>query len=336
VNESLSENNTYEDSVIVTQWSRNREKLIMDNMMQDDIFAERNETYEQYRLHRDPYRAAKAVAENVLGFDVNPSDGDTVDVPPEFEDTEFQEHLTRWLHDYLEYEKDCNNNGSEGEPESLSAYRKQWPAPREEDGAMLEADIAKQIGIDYTEQVPIFFPRIDGDIYELPVPDGLKLATDSIKDDEKNSSTNGSLDMSSVKTNILIVTAARHSVEQSDTYDTLTAFVTACTRDLLKEAIDDEEPPFDLDQCGEKTEFVELSDRDMSLVNTICEGNNSQYPTPEVFVETAIRKELDLRPGETTTKTIDLSTELAAAIEGTEMDEFRDTIESALREKLDE
>jgi hypothetical protein len=309
--------------------------------MQDhDIFPERNETYEQYRLNLDPYRAAKAVAENVFGFDVNRiSDGDTfiVDVPSKYENTEFRDHLVRWLNGYVEYRDACKNDDHDGEQESLSVYRERWPEPREEDGAMLQTDIAEQIGIDYAEQDPVFFPRINGDIYELPLVDGRKLCVDRVTENESQKPINDdSTDTPSATVDSLIVTSARHSVEQNEEYETLTDFVTDCIRSLLKEAIDDQAPPFVLDHRSGRTEGIELLNRDMSLISTICDESDSPYSDPGIFIETAIRKKLDLVPGETTTMTIDVPVEIATVLKNTEVAEFSDTIESALQQELDE
>lgn len=153
------------------------------NTEDDELFAERNDVYEQYRLSLDQYRAARGVAKHLLDspFDIIRGDDEyVVRLSSKYEDTPFHEHSERAVNQYKQLKRKADNSNGDGEPGSLPEYREHWPAPPKEVGAMVTEEVAARIGTDYTHDDPLFFPRENGNIYELPLPDGRVLAVDEI------------------------------------------------------------------------------------------------------------------------------------------------------------
>lgn len=99
----------------------------------DEPFAERNDVYEQYRLRLDQYRAARGVAEHLLGssFEIERNGSEyAVRLSPEYENTAFHDHCVRAFNRYHELKQAANNSNGDGEPGSLPQYREHWPAHR--------------------------------------------------------------------------------------------------------------------------------------------------------------------------------------------------------------
>ena len=87
----------------------------------------------------------KGVAEFLLDgdFEITSQDGKCEIIPPaEYGDTAFFDHFERTLDEYTAMKHQVEEEN--GEPGSLSDYRKQWPSPRKEDGVMVQEDVAKQ------------------------------------------------------------------------------------------------------------------------------------------------------------------------------------------------
>jgi superfamily II DNA or RNA helicase len=223
--------------VLTTNWDGRVEEQDEDD---DLVFPERNESYERYRLTLSPYRAAKAVATNHLDIEINideTDEGYQVDLPKEYENTDYHTELERWLNEYRQWRDRCDNREGDGEPSSLPVYKEHWPEPREEDGAMLTAEAAATIGIDYAGSDPIFFPRIDDGVYELPLPTGEWLTVEGITEkapDERTTESNSP----QFTISIFALQAAQNASQNGD-YDTLDEFVEDTVSDLLKNALDD-------------------------------------------------------------------------------------------------
>lgn len=300
----------------------------------DALFEERNELYEQYRLSIDPYRAAKAVAHNYLNSDVavdESGDEITVSLDSSYEGTEFHEEIERWRRKSREIGKKTWNNDSDGEPGSLPQYRQHWPAPREEDGALLQPEVAEAIGIGYNDQDPIFFPRTDGELYELPLPDGRTIAVDEIKDPEKPGPT---VDPdTTVELDAMLAIVVHDHVNSSDDVQSVAEFVQGATSELLKESVDGPTTSTGASMESVETMGVDLPEQQVRFVEAAC--MNGPYESTSHFVETAVRKQLDLHREDSDELLVDLPADLVAAVRARGGPEtVRHVVEEAIESEL--
>lgn len=281
---------------------------------EDELFEERNELYERYRLSIDPYRAAKAVAINYLNSDVSEDEsGDeiTVSIDPAYEGTDFHDELERWRQESREIGRRTWNDDGDGEPGSLPEYREHWPAPREEDGALLQPEVAEALGIDYNEQDPIFFPRIDGELYELPLPDGRRIAVDEIRDPSETGPTADP--DTTVELDAVLAAAVREHLDGSEDFQSMDELVRDATSELLKASVDGRSSPVAVPSRSVATVDVELPADQMRFVEAAC--TDSPYDSPDQFVETAVRERMDLHPEDTESLSFDLPADIVAAVE---------------------
>lgn len=278
------------------------------------LFDERNELYEQYRLSIDPFRAANAVAYNLLNTRVSVDESGeeiTVSLDPAFEGTEFHEEIERWRRESREIGRKTWNNDGNGEPGSLPEYREHWPAPRKEDGALLQPEVAEAIGIDYNDQDPIFFPRIDGELYELPLPDGRVVAVDEIKDPGESGPTDDP--DTTVEFDSVLAIVVQDHVESSEDFQSTSKFVEEATNELLKESVDGPTASAGVSRAPVDTVEIELPEQQMRFVEAAC--MNGPYGSPSHFVETAVRERLELHLEDTAALSVDLPADVVAAVQ---------------------
>lgn len=300
---------------------------------EDELFEERNELYERYRLSIDPYRAAKAVAINYLNSDVSEDEsGDeiTVSIDPAYEGTKFHEELERWRRESREIGRRTWNDDGDGEPGSLPEYREHWPAPREEDGALLQPEVAEALGIDYNEQDPIFFPRVDGELYELPLPDGRRIAVDEIRDPSETGPTADP--NTTVELDAVLASVVRARVDDSGAIESVDGLVRDATGELLKASVDGRTSPVDGPSRSVATVDVELPEDQMRFVEAAC--TDSPYDSPNQFVETAVRERLDLRPDDTDSLSIELPADIVAAVRSRGKSGICRAVEEALEAEI--
>jgi hypothetical protein len=313
------------------------EKQVADS--KKGLFPERNERYEQYRLCLDQYRAASGVAEFLLDgdFDVICQDGKCEIHPPaEYVDTTFLEHFERALDEYTALKQQVE--GENGEPGSLSDYRKQWPSPRKEDGVMVQEDVAEQIGINYGQDDPIFFPRDNGELYELPLPDGGVLTVDGIHE-RRNDDTNENASETNpnvVHLSATLITIAKSQIESDNPNKALQEQIDVWCRDLIAEVIHGNVPAFTSSvEISNETVAIELPEETLEYIHIGCKNESSPFDDPDTFVETAVRLALDIEPTAKESITIDLPMELVYAAQANEVD-LESVIENALRAALNE
>lgn len=300
----------------------------------DGLFTERNESYEQYRLSLDQYRAAKGVAEYLLDgtFDISRNDdGYTITAPAAYDGTAFHEQYERLFTEYKAIKNQVN--GDDGEPGSLPLYRVQWPAPRKADGAMVDGDVAAKIGTDYAQDDPLFFPRENGELYELPLPDGRRLTVDGIVDPTEESATpdSSASDAPVVGLSSTLVSVASTEIDHDDE---LSSKVEEWSRKLLIKVLEGNTPAFaSAVEQNDETVSVALSDDVYSFVKAGCASDNSPFETPDSLVETAVRYELDLEPTAVESVTAELPKELVIAAQPLDID-LDEVFEDALRTEL--
>ncbi|WP_411968697.1 DEAD/DEAH box helicase [Haloferax sp. YSSS75] len=298
----------------------------------EGLFPTRDEKYEQYRLALDRYRAAKGVAEHLLGIDYEfhrENGSYVVYLPSEYSGSEFHEHLEEALDEYRRIKAIVN--GEDGEKGSLPKYRAEWPAPPKSTAAMVDEGIAAAIGTDYSEDDPLFFAREDGELYELPLPDGRRLAVDRVYDPTETTGDGGAPNVVRVSTTLVEVARGRLD---ADTKSSIDQTIESWTRDLIVGSLSGELPAFAGDvEVGEQTTPVELSDDILSFVQASCENESSPFTEPDVLVETAIRSALDIEPGTTETVSTEVSADFAALARENDID-LEAALASALEQEL--
>lgn len=287
-----------------------------DDTERDGRYPDRNELYERYRLALDRYRAAKGVAEHLLDLDYEyhrENGSYVVYLPQAYDGSEFHQHFERALDEYRSLKAQVN--GEDGEPGSLPKYRAEWPAPPKADATMVDEDVAASIGTDYTEDDPLFFPREDGKLYELPLPDGRRLTVDGVVEPDDGPETESA---AVVRVSTTLLRAAESHVDETGS---LAEAVDRWTHELLLASLSDDLPSFAGSvEAGKETAAVELSENVWSFVEAACDNEEGPFEEPPVLVETAIRAELGLEPGATATLTVDTSADLVAAVEATGVD----------------
>ena len=326
-------------SVLTTNWGRVNSEKHTEQTDSPTHFPERNEAYERYRLALGPYRAARAAAEHVFNLDVktspNEQDGGWHLELSDCEDTKFYAEFERWLNEYRKWRERCSNQEGDGEPGSLPEYKEAWPEPRDSEGAMLTAEAAVEIGVDYTDEDPIFFPHTDDGTYALPLPDNHRLTVEGIVEPE--TITGGGTSNKSYKLNAFVLDAARRSIEDGHVdYDDVETFVTAAVNDLLKASIDGAAiPSINSDGVPLATIQLEVDEKTSRMMDVIVEDSDESFGTPAEFVEAALRAKLDLDPGETEIVSVTLRTEAIGALEELiAAEDSYDSIDGLVRELL--
>lgn len=296
-------------------------------------FDERNQNYEKYRLALGPYRATKAVISEFHGSTVKPyEDEDGVwqaDVNDEISGTPIHETLVEWLRRYRSYREICDNREGDGEPGSLPEYKQVWPEPPRKKGVMLASDTAADLGIDYTQDDPIFFPRDEDGVYQLPLGNGQKLTTEGIVDPDESGDGSESISVSPV-----VLSAAQEAVSEGQ-YSDLSSLVETATGKLLKQLVSEPVAPVFSERVFETTGLsVELPDRHLPIATAVVEDESDPFETIDALVETAIAHELAISQDEMTIE-ISLGGELHAAVsseaDGTPDDFIRETMRRRLQ-----
>lgn len=255
---------------------------------EDGQFPTRNESYEQYRLALGPYRAAKAVAQNYLGSDIQvieTDDGYEVKLDEAFANTEFNNAITHWTTQYKKWREECDNRDGDGEPGSLPAYKEEWPEPRGSDGKLLTAEAAQKIGIDYKDQDPIFFPVKGDGIYELPLPENQALTIDGIVDDlddeQKQVKSNSSFHVSVL---------ALSTIRQETNGDTsLEHYAKEAVSELLENYLQDEPVPRrTFDSLPQESIALELPKKQLDVAELVVQNPDEPHQTVDEVIESAL------------------------------------------------
>ncbi len=310
-----------------------------------ELFGDRIDAYEQYRLALGPYRAAKAVATNRYGSagEIRKQDSGeyTIDLPHELSGTDFHRAYERWLNEYREWRTTCDNSDGDGVPGSLPEYKEHWPEPRDEEGVMLTSDAAAAIDITYADADPIFFPREDDGTYALPLPDGTSLTVEGIVDElpETGNREKDGRDQSTqdgYELDAYLVSAATASVSR-DEYDSLDALVTNAVGELLKASIDGDSIVYEAPDRETTTVDCSLSDRHDQLIEVLVNSEDVAADRLETILEAAIYRTVSIgdEPRE-----IALDGTLAAAVDGIvadgEYDSAEAFVEAAVRDAVDD
>ncbi len=298
----------------------------------EQLFPDRNESYEQYRLSLGPYRAIKAIVTNRYDASVDieaEGDRNTVSVDDEsLQDTTLIDELERWLNSYRSWRERCDNRDGSGEIGSLPQYKSEWPEPQADKGAMLPREVVDEIGVSYAEADPIFFPYTDGDLYSVPLPDGQYLTVEGIVDDPTPQQSTGSETTvtQGYSINTMLYYAA-HAVT-----DDFEAMVQDAVGSLLKDAIDDELDAAETTQTGpRKPVSITLPDRHERLLEGLA-TDDFEGSTIDEFLDLALSRELDF---EDTRSSINVDSLILNAISGA-VDGKDDSVESFVEEVLRE
>jgi len=324
--------------VLTTNWSSEEKDQ---GSTSNDTFPERNESYEQYRLTLSPYRAAKAVATNYLDIEVaieETDEGYQVDLPSEYQNTDYHKELKRWLNEYREWRDHCDNREGDGEPSSLPVYKEHWPEPRKDDGVMLTAEAAATIDIDYAGSDPIFFPREDDGVYELPLPTGEWLTVEGIteKDPDERTSEDTATQFS---LSVLAFQAAQNASGNND-YKTIDEFVQEAVRDLLKNTLEDSHTP-DLSRTEVPQRQLELNlpERLINMAEIIADDSAEACDSVDAIIETAIVQRLDIQSSDAEELSLTLDGDLIATLNylvetDDSIEEIDQIIEKAVRDHV--
>lgn len=302
----------------------------------EQLFPERNEAYERYRLSLGPYRAIKALISRRYEAEIDIREEDdsyTVSIDDErLDGTRLHEEFERWLDSYRGWREHCDNRDGSGEPGSLPQYKSEWPEPPADKGVMVSREVVDEIGISYADEDPIFFPYVDGDLYSVPLPDGRYLTVDGIVDDPSARETRDSdqADLEGYTVDVLLFQAAR--AESTDFDTILRDGVTS----LLKASIDGDIEDISTERAGPRTTVdVTLPDRHERLLGGLVEDDEFEAERIDQLLDIALARELDL---EETSESIELDSLLIRAIEGTVADErdrtVEEFVESVLRDAI--
>ncbi|EMA63739.1 DEAD/DEAH box helicase [Halorubrum lipolyticum] len=294
----------------LTSWSGGDASESIDRA--DGPFDERNQNYEQYRLALGPYRATKAVIRELHGSTVKTYKDEAgvwqADVGDEVAGTPVHETLVEWLRRYRSYREVCDNRDGDGEPGSLPEYKQVWPEPPRDRGVMLASDAAASLGIDYTQDDPIFFPRDEDGVYRIPLGDGRKLTTEGIVGPGEPDEGPQGISVSPV-----VLSAARDAVSEGR-YDDLSSLVEDATGTLLKRLVSEPVPPVFSERAFETTGLsAELSERHLPIATAVVEDESDPFDTVDALVETALAHELAISGDEMAIE-ISLGGELRAAV----------------------
>lgn len=331
------ENQDQRTKPVVATWNTSSEGTDEGGEQQ---FPKRNEAYERYRLTLGPYRAAKATAINYCGIkieEVETESGYEVKLPEEYAGTAFHDALEYWLNEYRKWRDRCDNRSGEGEPGSLPEYKEEWPEPRDEDGALLTAEAAAEIGVGYAKSDPIFFPREKDGSYELPLPGDEKLTIDGIvermtrKEEEPESRETYAISAVAVAT-------ARHAVEEGE-YESLEVFVEDAVSDLLKRYLDNGSvPKRTLSSLPETQIAFELPDRHINVSKMIVDDKDELHRSVDNVVESAIlwARGISVDDSKEIAVTVDgdLWTVLEYAKQQNEIDDVETFVENAIRSHI--
>lgn len=331
---SSSGESSYSTPVLETWGSDSTESAT--DVESDQLFADRNESYEQYRLSLGPYRAIKAIITNRYGANVEThSEGDqyTVSIDDEsLEGTGLHTELERWLNSYRSWRERCDNRDGNGEIGSLPQYKTEWPEPPADKGTMLPREAVDEIGISYADADPIFFPYIDGELYAVPLPDGQYLTVEGIVDEpvadhltetEKEPTRGRSV-------NTMLYFAAK---AQTNDFEKM---VQDAVASLLKDAIDDELMFDVVPQTGRRTAVdVTLPGRHERLLDGLA-ASEFEKKSMNDFLDLALYRKLDT--GDSTVP-VHIDGLLYSALEGAASEDeasIEDLVESTLMDAITE
>jgi len=329
------EHKTRKSPIVTSRNDPSDETTATDNQQ----FPKRNEKYEQYRLALGPYRAAKAVAKNHLESDYNERDDEKlIELSKEFEGTKFHNELERWFKEYRSWRRRCDNRDGTGEPGSLPKYKEEWPEPRDNEGAMLTAKAAATLGIDYSRSDPIFFPKQDGVIYELPLPGEEKLTVDGIvttdKDTKEDSKPNNTYKIST-----LAVKVVQETISE-ERYESVDAYVQESVSQLLKSVLDDKPTSKqNISSLPNDKISVNLPQRHLKLFQLIVDDEDDPHKKPDEIIESAILQNSNFETTESREVTLKLDQEqnmLLAYAKQNEDVKVEEYIQNLLQEKLEE
>lgn len=298
----------------------------------DGLFDERNQNYEEYRLALGPYRATKAVIGEFYDSAVKTYQDENgvwqADVDDEIAGTPLHETLVEWLRRYRSYREICDNREGDGEPGSLPEYKQVWPEPSRKKGVMLASDAAASLGIDYTQDDPIFFPRDEDGVYQIPLGGGQKLTTEGIVDPDESDEGTENISVSPV-----VVSAAQEAVSEGR-YDDLSSLLEAATGNLLKQLVSEPVTPVFSERSFETTGLsVELSERHLSIATAVVNDESDPFETIDALVETALAHELAIS-GDDITIEISLGGELHAAVSAQPDGDPKTFIRESVRRRL--
>jgi len=279
----------------------------------EQLFPDRNESYERYRLSLGPYRAVKAIITNRYGASVDiehETDRYTASIDDdELEDTALHDELERWLNSYRSWRDRCDNRDGSGEIGSLPQYKSEWPEPPANRGVMLPREVVDEIGITYAEADPIFFPYIDDELYTIPLPDGRYLTVEGIVEDPNPGEL---VSTNPTNTQKLRIDTKLYYAAQTVT-DEFDAFVQDAVASLLKAAIDDELTSIQTRQTTSRTTIdVTLPDRHERLLEGLA-TDEFEGATIDDFLDLALSRKLNVG---SSTSSISIDTLLHNAIEG--------------------
>ncbi len=331
---SSSGESSYSTPVLET-WGANSTESGTD-VDSSQLFVDRNESYEQYRLSLGPYRAIKAIIRNRYGANIEiHSEGEQYRVTiedDELEGTALHEELERWLNSYRSWRERCDNRDGNGEIGSLPQYKTEWPEPPAEKGAMLPREVVDEIGVSYADADPIFFPYVEGELYMVPLPDGRYLTVNGIVDEPITTKpTETDQDQTRGRSiNTMLYYAA---MAETDDFESM---VQDAVASLLKDAIDDDLRFDTVPQSGRRTAVdVTLPDRHERLLDGLVESDLEEATINE-FLDLAVYRQLDTDASRVPVH-IDglLHSALQGAADATD-ESVEDIVESTLRDAVSE
>lgn len=325
---SSDESASYSTPVLET-WDTDSTEHMTDTES-EQLFPDRNESYERYRLSLGPYRAIKTIITDLYDASVDiETEGDTYTISIDdesLENTALHNELERWLNSYRSWRERCDNRDGSGEIGSLPQYKSEWPEPPANKGSMLPREVVDEIGVSYADADPIFFPYVDNELYTVPLPDGRYLTVEGLVDDLESQQSKDAETSSSQGYNVnKMLYYAAHA-----TTNDFEAMVQDAVASLLKDAIDDELTAVETTQMGQRKAIdMTLPDRHEQLLEGLATDDFEETTMGE-FLDLALSRQLDV---EGTTTSIDIDSLVLNAFAGA-VDEKDESVEALVEDTL--